>query len=306
MTPDEGADDTAAREALKTNEPGEGEKPETNGHDAQADEARARVLGWRPEDQYRGPNKWLPAGEFVAKVEGEMPVLRERVRFLGDEVTKRDGQLSGLTSTITEQGKLLKEMLGRVRKADQEGYERARREALAEVEAAAARADVPAHKAALTRLEEVDKAKPAAVAEEKPVERQPLADQQPQPSPVVARWAQENDTWFNPKTGDPEAAEDAISLFATNVRRGMSEEVNLAAVRKKIETLHPHLFENQRRAAPAVVHTPSGERRNAGAKKEKTLADVPTEDRALMQRTLAAIPGMTQDEWIKTYFREQA
>src|SRR3990167_11350041 len=53
-------------------------------------EAVARRLGWRPEDQFKGKGQWLPPGPYVEKVNTEIPVMRERLRYQDDQIAKRE------------------------------------------------------------------------------------------------------------------------------------------------------------------------------------------------------------------------
>lgn len=71
-------------------------------------EARARRMGWRPEDEWdesatknkRRPTRFLTAEEYLVKVENDLPVLRERNRFL-------DGELAEARTMIAERDDLI-------------------------------------------------------------------------------------------------------------------------------------------------------------------------------------------------------
>ena len=52
-------------------------------------EARARAMGWRPQEEFNGdPAKWKPAEDFVAKGENDLPVLRENMRRMTSTITE--------------------------------------------------------------------------------------------------------------------------------------------------------------------------------------------------------------------------
>lgn len=58
-------------------------------------EARARAMGWRPQDEFRGdPGNWRSAEEFVSRGENEMPILRENLRRTTDQVTELQSRLA--------------------------------------------------------------------------------------------------------------------------------------------------------------------------------------------------------------------
>lgn len=61
-------------------------------------DARARRLGWRPPEEWnegaskgkRRPARFLSAEEYIEKCETDLPVLRERLRWLETELAERD------------------------------------------------------------------------------------------------------------------------------------------------------------------------------------------------------------------------
>lgn len=81
-------------------------------------EARARRMGWRPPDEWseagtkgkRRPSRFLTAEEYLDKCENDLPVLRERNRFLDGELAgsfARNAELDDLVIILHERCKAL-------------------------------------------------------------------------------------------------------------------------------------------------------------------------------------------------------
>lgn len=269
-----------------------------------ADEARARRMGWRPETEYRGPsNAWLPADAFLEKVQNEVPVLRERNRYLDDRVQSQDRRQAEMQATINEQGEALREMLARTRNADQRTFEDKRNDIKRRMREATANADMAAFSAAETDLDTLDRQRqPAAqpATQERP---KPVVQEQPAPqlqvSSSIKQWVGDN-PWFNdPNLGHLNAL--AVTLHGQNLQNRMSEADSLDAVRSEIERRFPEHFENARRSAAPSVRTPAPA--NGGKKPTgKTVNDLPSEAKDALARFKRLIPGYTDAEYLKEYF----
>lgn len=268
-----------------------------------ADEARARRMGWRPESEYRGsPNAWLPADAFLEKVQNEVPVLRERNRYLDDRVQSQDRRQAEMQATINEQGEALREMLARTRNADQRTFEDKRNDIKRRMREATANADVAAHAAAEADLDTLDRQRQPAPQQQQQQERpRPVAQQeqpapQPQVSPTIQQWIRDND-WFNKV---PKLNVLAVTAHGENIQNGMSEADSLDAVRSEIERRFPEHFENARRSAAPSVRTPASA--NGGKKPAgKTVHDLPQEAKDALARLKRLIPGYKDEEYLKDY-----
>jgi hypothetical protein len=151
----------------------QGDAAEINNNGENApDEAFARRMGWRPETEWSGPEnrkpqRFLSADEYIKRVETEVPVLRERLRFYDDQVVKTTKKVEEFGGTIKEQGEALKELLTRTKSAERSGYERAMQTKQAEMDAAVASADTAAYARAKAELRAIwqqqqEAAKPTA------------------------------------------------------------------------------------------------------------------------------------------------
>lgn len=280
-------------------------------------EGRARRLGWTPQDQFRGPKaNWLPADQFVDKVEGEVPVMRERLRFQDDEIKKRDRQITELNGLFEEQSTLLRELVKKTRTGEQRDYESQRRAIKNRISEAAKSADLAAHAAAMEELEELEKNRPTVEPERQPAskpngddtdeqppprrrdDRRPDGQRQqqhPQVSQDVEQWVGEN-PWFNT---DRVANSAAVTLHGQNIANGMSEADSLVDVRAEIERRFPEHFENGLRKAPAAVRTPSPPPRRQ--RTGKTYDDLPADAKAQCDQYCRTIKGYTREEYVKDY-----
>lgn len=67
------------------------------------DEGFARRLGWRPREEFRGPqSQWLPVDLFLERVNNEIPVLRERLRYQDSIIQAHQQTISQLQQRLSE------------------------------------------------------------------------------------------------------------------------------------------------------------------------------------------------------------
>lgn len=280
-------------------------------------EARARRNGWRPEADWRGPaGRWLTADAYMEKIETEAPVLKERLRFLGDEVAKRDRDLHQLsttlsqqTATIKEQGEVLRDLHRRTQRQEVKSYEERRSELRAKMRAArdsASNAEYDAAEAALDRLDAEHRANPPAAAaaaapaagERAPTAREPDPPAAPPLSQNIQQWIRENKWFTDPAKLHMNAM--AVTLHGMNLNSGLSESESLAKVREEIEVRYPEEFDNPRRGAASTVAVPAGGDPPRD-KRRRTVADLPPEARTQLETFKRLIPKYTDEEYLKEY-----
>ncbi len=148
-------------------------------------ERRARNMGWRPREEFRGDaSRWLPAEEFVERGERMLPLLQERNRAA-------DRQINDLQRQIGEQGQTLNVMLESTRRAEQAGYRRAMQELYQQRARAVEMGDTAAFQAVEQAMRELG---PPPDAQQQPPQQQrgqPQANQ----DPVIQAWVRQN-PWF--------------------------------------------------------------------------------------------------------------
>lgn len=272
------------------------------------DEGMARRLGWTAKDKFRGPaHKWLPADEFVAKVEKETPVLRERLRNQDKEAQRRDREISELRAQLAEQNKTTKEILERQRANDERSFGRTRAEIEAEMDRAASEADTATYNRAKVALAELDKQRPKPVAEE-PAKAGGAAaadttkggTQTGNLLPETQEWIERN-TWFKANVSMRQWAQGREVELTTEFPT-MTTIERLEMIEDEAKKLFPAKFDNPRRNAPGAVSGSAPPRNGAGkGNGKKTFADLDEHAKAAFQRIAARTPGYTQEEYLKSY-----
>jgi hypothetical protein len=167
-----------------TEAPGEsqgGAAPPPAADNANGDiEVRARQMGWRPREEFRGPdNKWVDAAEFVERGENWVPYLQERNRYAQRQMEAQQKEIDELKSMVAEGN-------DRLRRSEQIGYKRAMRELEQRKAEAISNADPQEVRRIDQEIQELGpEPKPAA----------PTAQQQAgRPAPEVVEWV-DNNPW---------------------------------------------------------------------------------------------------------------
>ena len=249
---------------------------------------RAGRMGWLNRADYiarRGNDRgWKPAKEYIERTENEVPVLRERNRFLDARVAKQDAELEEIKKTSKEQAEMLREVLERTRDAEARGFAYTHREIEAVMDKAAADGDQEAYKRAKQALIDLEqstqKAKPADKKPDAPEKK----DDRPQPTPEVRQWLNENATWFNPDDNDDEASQFAILRDNQLRNKYPNTTVRLAKVKEAVERRFPEKFENPARKQPSPDNSPSGHANGKDGKKAKTMADLDDHARSAFEK----------------------
>jgi hypothetical protein len=252
-------------------------------------EARAFRMGWRPKDQYRGPDdKWISADQYIEVATESMPVLRKTLKTMEDKYDKTERRLAEMADAFN----VYREF---ATKAEVRSYEKARSELVAERDAAIAQADVSAVKAVDARIAEHETTKPT-----EPKRVDPGADDRPL-GPDIKEWIEAN-PWFN---DDPDMRADATDIDnGLRIREPtLSIKDRLAKVKIKVQRLYPEKFANTRREAPSAVGSSNGvapRKRN-----EKSYENLPPEAKKACDKFVLQMKGLkkpfTRDEYVAGY-----
>ena len=196
-------------------------------------ERRARNMGWRPRDEYRGiPDQWLPAEDFIERGESELPVLRERIRASDRTITE-------LRDQVSRQGDTLNSMLQTARRAEQVGYRRAMQELTEKRQRAVEMGDTAAFAAVEQAMRELGP-EPAVEPPRTPPPPQPQANT----DPAIQVWVERN-PWFK---NDPVANVAMIAAMQKAERDMPSASVaeHLMEAEAVIRRRFPEHFERSR------------------------------------------------------------
>ena len=271
-------------------------------------EARARSMGWKPKEEYRGPTgAWRDAATFVSKGENDLPILRERLR-------KQEQDLAAIRKGQDDATNVVLDLTERLRTADERAYKKARERVLAEREQAVEAGDKSAFAAAERELAEIDETKPKPVTKPAPAA--------PAIAPEVLDWVKDNQ-WFE-TDGDMAEAARRIHGKLLKSQPHWSVAENLAEVTKRIRAAFPDNFPgdrapdpdaattddapppNPRRAQPASVaaSTPTAARPNPKSI-DALFAALPPDEKAAFERYRKQIDSkpnakpLTKEEWLR-------
>lgn len=161
-----------------------------------SDEDRARALGWKDREEYRGdPRRWTPAKEFLDRGDRELPILREQLKRTSDRMVRTSREMESLRCTVAEQAEAIRVSQELAKRADQRGYDRALRELKIERDAAVEAGD----KLGFDQVQEqIDAMESERNAQPAPVERPPV-DTPPAIDPAITRFISDN-AWFSDKS----------------------------------------------------------------------------------------------------------
>jgi hypothetical protein len=240
-------------------------------------EAKARRQGWRPTDEYRGPEeKWVDADAFLKRSDEELPVMRERLR-------KQDKDLAELKGTVTK----FAEHHARVEKV---AYERAMAEVKKQRREALAIGDADGFEAAEERIAELKEVKPAAT------QKEAAADI----APEVQTWVQAN-PWFRSEPRLAKYAETVCGeLQAEDPTRDLSDI--LKEVAKEVKQRFPEKFANAKRAAPPAVE---GATTVSAGKGSKGFPNLPAAAKIACDKFIKQGLIKNRDEYLKYYDWEE-
>ena len=240
-------------------------------------EARARRMGWVPEDEYKGRGLWRGAEEFVERGEQEMPILRERLR-------RQDGQLAEMQQTLDD-------LKGYIGKAQATGYKRALADLKEKQLDAVAKGDRKLYDKVDQKIGELQQDFTPEPA------RQPAGQDAP---PEIKEWTARN-PWL---VSDP-----VLNVYAQEVHTrlgqaqpGLSLAENLERVTEEVKRRFPEKFgigpRNPRRGAAASVEGGGTQRKRGGG--GKTYADLPADAKGVCDRFVKQ-GVLTAEQYVKDY-----
>lgn len=241
-------------------------------------EDRAREMGWRPKEEFKGDDtKWVDAETFVKRGEEILPILRA--------TAKKDREaLEAAKAEIAEMKKTFSEFKRYHSATEQRALEKARKELEREMAEAVEAKD---HQAVREIANEM-----ASLSKDVRTDDDGNDMGSPQMVAFKEEWEREN-PWINT---DPDLKAYAFGICQDMAAKGVKPKDQLIEAAKKVRQAFPHKFENERRKAPAAVEgqTPP---RKAG----KTRSDLPPEARQTMDRWVKQ--GLiTEARYLKDYF----
>lgn len=244
----------------------------------QSDEARARSMGWRPREEFRGDeSKWVDATEFVRRGEEHLPIVRAELKR-----TRQD--LDETRRLAREALDFQRQQQERERKRLQGEIEALKQQQLAAVQSG----DTQAY----LQTEQAIKAK----TEQMPAEVKPIPA--PGPAPEAIDFKRRN-PWFE-RDAALRGAANGIHEELLQSEPGLSLAENLARVEEEVKRRFPDRFVNPRRNSPGTVEGVTQTGGRPPGTRKKGYADLPAEAKAACDKYVAQ-KLMTRDQYLADY-----
>ena len=247
-------------------------------------EADAREMGWKPQDEWSGPEDgWRDAKSFVQRGEEILPIVKQQSKKFREQNAKLQDEVSDLKKTVES----FKDWRS---KTEKNAYERAMKTILSQQEKAVEDGDTEQFRKLEAEKADLNK---ETKAEETPTDPKglPASEQR-----VVEDWVSDN-KWFN-KDIELNGYAQAVHM---NLRKQHPEwdlEDNLEEVTKRVKEKFPEKFENSRASRPSKVN-------GGGIPKAQgqgnSYSDLPADAKQACDDFVKQ-GLMTKQEYIKEYF----
>lgn len=240
-------------------------------------EVKARELGWRPLEEYEGPEeKWVDAGEFVSR-----QPLFEKIDSLKSELWKSKQEHQKEFTQIKQHFNDMKEVefkraLEYLKTQKSEAIESGDSKLVVQID------------------DQIDELKDQRAAEK--IQQTPPEPQGPNPD--FAAWAEKNSWYAQDADLRDDADAFAMAFISKNPQLGKDVKAILNHVDKKMAALHSNeLGGNQMRKQTSVEPSTNTTTANRG-KQKFGVADLSSDERSIM-KTLVDRKVMTQEKYIE-------
>lgn len=248
-------------------------------------EAEARLLGWRPLEEFDGPeDKFRSAEDFLAEGKRINGFLRKDLDKLRNEVSRRDQDIAELKQTLSEFAAFHRE-------TEKKAYERAKAELLAAKKDAIREGDGDKVVELEEKMEQLRELDPGKLAPKAPP---------PQVDPVFAGWVNEN-KWFA-ENAKLRVVANGYGELLRQEAPGLVGRPFLDEVKRRVAEDFPAAFGNQERNRPAAV-AGSGETRERSSGK-RGYNDLPPDARTMCDKFVKQGLVASRDQYVKEYFGE--
>lgn len=240
-------------------------------------EDRAREMGWRPKEEFKGDDsKWVDAETFVRRGEEYLPFIKANSKKLEAE-----------NATLKSEMASLKEDVKAFRKHHSQTEKRAYERAIKDLEERQAQAvkdnDVTAVREITREIADLSK--------DVQTDDSGNPYDTPDHAKALSTWKGENG-WF----GSDQVMTAAAGVIASELEKaGVRGSEQLTEVAKRIRAEFPQKFQNERRTAPAAVEGAAAPRKGG-----KTWSDLPAEAKAFGDRMVKQ-GFMTREQYLKDY-----
>lgn len=255
------------------------------------EEKRARVMGWRPREEFKGdPDKWVDAVQFAENADKSLPLAKAEARRALERADRLEAELR-------KQQEDIKRFAAFHAKVEEDSYSRAREQLRRELIEARHSFDADKELQVEDQLRALDYEQRARATTQQR-EPEPVA---PQVDPEVSRWLDDaGKTW-----GKNPRAVQMSQMVAEEMRKNGEDSTGVAFLEKVKHAMRkefPQFFDgmtNERRSNPPAVASGAGSSPRA---KGKSFADLPADAKQACRDFIKR--GFIKDEaqYVKEYF----
>lgn len=253
-------------------------------------ETRARAMGWRPQEEYRGdPATWKDAKSFVDAADTNPAILRERF----DTVARRNAELERKLTTVETDYQTRFQRLERMSAV---ALDRQRQQIEASYAAAMRQA---VETGDVARYDQLSEARGEAVRQFDTVAQEARAQPEQAARAAPAPYQQTVDAWqaANPWYGKDQAMTALAQIESQRIQNehpGLTVEQNLAEVRRSVARRFPEKFAMQQPQQRGSAAVEGGSRMASGAGAGRGWADIPAADRQVAVKQIK--DGLFKDQ----------
>lgn len=262
-------------------------------------EQEARMMNWKPKDEFRGnPDDWVDAETFVTKGRQILPILQKNNERLLSQIQERDARIGAMETSLKSATAAIDALQEAHDEDTKAQVEAARAELRTELAAAHEAGD---HKGAaeitdkliqLKTAEDAPAAKPAA----------PAAPQVVKVHPEVQAWIDAHQEFW--KSGRRVALANAI---AAEKRQAGDKRIGAAFMDEVMQEVEDEFAGGKKRGGDGKVESGSGGSGRSGG--EKSYADLPAEAKEACDAQGKKLVGLNRahkdiNSWRASYVKQ--
>ncbi len=261
-------------------------------------EDRAAQMGWKPKDQFKGPeDRWVDAETYIKRGEDIEPILRANNKKLLDKVQTLETDLNSTKALLAASSEAIEELKNFNTEATRAAAKTQQTEIIAGIRAARESGDVETETRLIDQLTDSKAALKVAEATKK-VEPK-VADTPPPLTPEVKEWLKDN-PWF----GTDKRKTGLAFGIAEQLKADGEKPGTLDFYQKVGAEVDKMLGGNSRREAPSKVEGANGAA--GGSSSGKSYADLPADAKAACEKMASKLVGpgrayKTEADWRKDY-----
>ncbi len=253
----------------------------------EAEEQRAKISGWRPEDEFKGdPDRFTDAETWNKRTDEVLPIMKASNKRLEADLISTKAELENL-----------KRVMNSVVKAGEKVSKREYDRALETIRKKQGQAIKDQDGDLYQELEEKkDKLEKPTIA--KPIQNQPQAEH-----PDFQSWKADN-PWYDANP-DMQLYADTQVPFIISQNPNLTGRAFFDTIKKEVERRFPERFENPKRKKKSNVDA-GGDTRDGGGggKKGKTYSDLPADAKKYCDNLIKDMKGYKTPDEIKKQYAE--